>query len=190
MIAPEQPAGRWPPTAYDEEDLATQIRALVVSPTFDRDFYVGGDFDRAPCQGDVVELSSGVPVLDEAGEAATDGDVSHWLIIGNTCDFERAVDEVPWTQIVPLVRYPSGLLSRDDLRAHRAYQAFRKFYLPPWPGLDPDTHHVADLLLPVALHKKALSGPARLVARMSYRAWVLFHSCLVRFLARADGRFT
>lgn len=162
MTAPEQPAGRWPPTAYDEEDLATQIRALVVSPTFDRDFYVGGDFDRAPCQGDVVD----------------------------TCDFERAVDEVPWTQIVPLVRYPSGLLSRDDLRAHRAYQAFRKFYLPPWPGIDPDTHHVADLLLLVALHKKALSGPARLVARMSYRAWVLFHSCLVRFLARADGRFT
>jgi hypothetical protein len=42
----------------------------------------------------------------------------------------------------------------------------------------------------VPLHRAALRGDdTHVVARMSRLGWVLLHSCLVRFLARDDGRF-
>ena len=40
----------------------------------------------------------------------------------------------------------------------------------------------------MTVHKSVFPEHARVVARMQYAAWVLLHSCLVRFLARDDGR--
>jgi hypothetical protein len=52
--------------------------------------------------------------------------------------------------------------------------------------------HVADLLMPVAIDKRAFAEPERpatVQARLSRAAWILLNACLVRFLARDDGRY-
>lgn len=184
MIVP--PEGRWPPI-YDADGLAVVIRELARSEEFDARFWDLRPIESV-CQGDVVRLTAPVPYLDEAGEAhATDEDYEHWLVIGNTCDFERDVGDFKWTQLVPLIDLGTGL-SAGDVAHLRSYQAARKFYVPPWSSVAP-RHHVADLTRPVTIHKEAFQSHAAVVARVQFAAWVLLHSCLVRFLCRDDGRF-
>ncbi len=176
------PEGRWPPV-YDEDDLKAQIRRLT-----------GGDFDATfwdlravpgVYQGDVVSLRSAVPVLDEEGVPVVTDECDLWLVIGNTCDFARTLEEVTWSQLVPLVDVADA--SPTDVAIFRAYTTSRRFYVPPWPGGD-RVHRLADFTRPVTIHKRAFEGAARVIARMQLPAWVLLHSCLIRFLARGDGR--
>lgn len=136
------------------------------------------------CQGDVLDFPNVVPCIDEHGEAAADEEVSHWLVIGNTCDFHR--DEVEFTQIVPVYPLPT------DIAPHRfqnltEYRLSREFYLPAWEGAEEHKGFFADFTKPVTMHKNA--GRSKVVARMSREGWILLHSALVRFLARDDGRF-
>lgn len=182
------PEGRWPPI-YDAEDLKRQISELASrddlgAVLFERDLERGGP----ACQGDVLRFEAGIPVLDEDANPAVMGDTEYWLLTGNTCDFARSVSEVPWTQVVPLVSVGTSL-PPGSLAALRRYRTNRRFYIPPWPRSPDAEHRVADLLTPVALHKSALGAHARVVARLSFLGWVLLHACLIRFLARDDGRF-
>lgn len=183
MFDPE--TDRWPPT-YDFEQLAAQITSIVGSPAMLEGFYASAPSQAAWCQGDVVRLACGVPVINERGEPEAIDSDSTWLIVGNTCDLDRSIDHVPWTQLVPAVDFgEESELSAAQLASLRRYSQFRSFYLPPWAG---ETHCFgADFLRPVALHKQALARCTKL-ATLSYRSWVLLHSCLVRFLARDDGR--
>ncbi len=184
MRAPEE--GRWPPV-YDAEDLAEEIRELAAAEDFDARFWTLRAIDGTPCQGDVVQLAAEVPLLDETGGpwAADDG-IEHWLLIGNTCDFVRDLDKVPYTQLAPIVDV--GKASLNEVRDFRSYLHSRRFYLPPWPSGD-EHHRFADFTRPVTIDKRAFGSHARVVARMDHAAWVLLHSCLIRFLARDDGRF-
>lgn len=189
MFDPE--TERWPPT-YDANELAEQIKALAGTAGIESDFYAGAPVGSgaiaspAWCQGDVLWLDSNVPVLNESGRPATIESDSVWLLIGNTCDIDRSIEKVAWTQLMPMVDLGIGEeISAEELQALRSYTQFRRFYLPPWEV--GGNHHVADLLRPVALHKAGLSS-ARRLARLSVRSWVLLHSCLVRFFARDDGR--
>jgi hypothetical protein len=34
------------------------------------------------CQGDVLQFTSGIPILDEHGEAAELGEYDFWLVVG------------------------------------------------------------------------------------------------------------
>ncbi len=183
--------GRWPPV-YDFGELAEYIQILARADDLAATFWSLAELrdERLPamCQGDVVELVAGAPVLGEDGQPGVLEDVEHWLVIGNTCDLDRPIDKVPWTQLVPLV----DLGSAEELDASRLsqlmrYDAYRGFYVPPWPGGD-DHHRLADFLRPVALHRGAVGTLAKSVARMREHSWVLLHSCLVRFLAQDDGR--
>ncbi|HBQ09656.1 MAG TPA: hypothetical protein DEF51_00195 [Myxococcales bacterium] len=180
------PEGRWPPV-YDAEDLARTIRELVRAEDMEARFWSLRSLDDDACQGDVIRLEAPLPHLDEEGAAvATENDFQYWLVIGNTCDFARALDDVRWTQVVPLVDLGEDV-DEGALANLRSYQAAKKFYLPPWPR--GASHHTADLLRPATLDKRALEKAARVVARLDYPAWVLLHSCLVRFLCRDDGRY-
>jgi hypothetical protein len=77
-----------------------------------------------------------------------------------------------------------------QLSAARRYTQARKFYVPPWSAAAERHLHIADLLLPVAIDKRVFQGrDATLQARMGRGAWVLLNACLVRFLARDDGRY-
>jgi hypothetical protein len=179
------PEGRWPPV-YDADGLADVIRDLAGAPDNDRFWLLGRFPPREVFQGDAVRLPSSIPVIAPDGEPVATDDCEHWLVIGNTCDFVREVREVPWTQVIPLISI--GTVSdRIQIGEHKAYKHSRQFYVPPWPGGDGE-HRFADFTRPVTLHKDAFAAAAHVVARMQYPAWVLLHSCLVRFLARDDGR--
>lgn len=178
---------RWPPI-YDEEDLKATIDQVASGDVF-FNFFLPTAQLAGVCQGDVVALHGPVPLFDEHGEPVAQGRFEHWLVIGNTCDYDRSLKDVRWTQIVPIDDWgrPDDV-APEVLDALRKFTTSRMFYLPPW--VDGTEHtYVADFLRPVAIDKSAFSGPARVVARLDYKSWILLHCCLVRFLARGDGRF-
>lgn len=177
------------PAAYDADDLSSLIESVRdrrSHPNF---------FDLTPtvarrCQGDVLVLESEIPLIDQQGIPAT---TSHegglWLVIGNTCDFERDIDDLPWTQIVPII--PIGIdddVDQELLNDFRMYRTSRHFYIPDWTGGNPTFHHIAEFSMPVTVDKRAILG-ASVEARLSRSAWILLNACFVRFLARDDGRF-
>jgi hypothetical protein len=189
---------RWPPV-YDLEDLVGEIRRMTEAERLERDFYEWR-LDRSTlnpadiCQGDVVELDSEVPVILDGGQpGVVEHPERHWLVIGNTCDFDRSIEDAPWTQLVPIVSVGSLTeLTDTQLTAARRYTQSRRFYVPPWSRESELRLNVADLLMPVAVDKRVLHGAtkaATLHARMSRGAWILLNACLVRFLARDDGRY-
>lgn len=192
---------RWPPI-YDADDLVRDIKRLTGDERgerLEREFFEWR-LDRSPnrpddiCQGDVVSLDSDVPIIAEDGFPAT---AAHpegaWLVIGNTCDFARALADAKWTQLVPIVSAGSiAEVTTAQVNAARRYTQARRFYVPPWSAETEHHLHLAELLQPVTVDKRVLQGPARkaeLKARMSRGAWILLNACLVRFLARDDGRY-
>jgi hypothetical protein len=110
------------------------------------------------------------------------------LVIGNTCDFDRDLKDVQWTQLVPVVD-----LGGDDFPnapALKRYTTSRAFYVPAWVDRVVGRCCVADLIRPVAVDKRVFaSGKGKVLARVTRAAWVLLNACLVRFLARDDGRY-
>jgi hypothetical protein len=153
---------RWPPV-YDAEQLKNTITELANRDDLEQVIYDSGRATEAGpcCQGDVVEFSQGVPLLDENCEPIVVDAFSYWLVIGNTCDFHRKPEDVQWTQLVPVMEWlgvPTKI--HEDLRR---YRPSREFYLPPWNGsriLETDHALVADFLRPCALDR-APSGAQR-----------------------------
>lgn len=149
------------------------------------------DARSAFCQGDVLQIQCDLPVIDAEGQPAVVDrqDDRLWLLIGNTCDFDRSVDKLKWTHLVPLdcigtdATLDSGEL--DDLKS---YRSSRYFYVPSWHGNLDDRHYLAQFSQIVTVHKEAVLQSS-LVARLSHIAWFLLNACTVRFLARADRRF-
>jgi hypothetical protein len=189
---------RWPPV-YDAEDLVREIKKLTEHTDVAEAFYEWRR-DRSTtvpedvCQGDVIELVSDVPVILEDGQPGTmDHPERFWLVIGNTCDFDRHLKDVRWTQLVPIVALGvTSHLSRTDVAAARKYTQARSFHVPSWSHTLEQHVHVADLLRPVGIDKRVLQGPnavGLVHARLSRAAWILLNACLVRFLARDDGRY-
>ena len=185
---------RWPPV-YDAEDLAREIRQLTARPDFEKFFYEWRA-DRSiklvdgVCQGDVVTLDSGVPVIAGDGHPGViTNQTRMWLVLGNTCDFHRSVADVRWTQVAPLRNLGGTELHPSVRDALRKYSQSRAFYVPPWEDAVETQYHAAELPLTVAIDKRAFTNSVRVQARLSRPAWILFNACLLRFVARDDGRF-
>lgn len=179
---------RWPPV-YDAAELQEQIRRLVRTGTLAARFFASTP-DLPLCQGDIFRMRSPLPAIADDGEPAIYGDIEYWMAIGNTCDFTRDLDKVRWTQLVPIEDLGTeDNVSQDDLQRLRLYQPYRSFYIPPWTEELQGRIIQADFTRPVTVHKKAVLEVAQLQARLSRYGWVLFHSCLIRFLARDDGRY-
>ena len=182
---------RWPPI-HDFEGLVDYIRQLATADDLGSRFWSLADLrdDRLPqpCHGDILELPASVPVIAADGVPALTDEREHWLVVGNSCDSDRAIEEVEWTQVVPLaVLGTANEVGKERLSQLKQYDAFRGFYVPPWPGGD-ELHRLGSFLQPVTLHRGAVGTHARIVARMQTHAWVLLHACLIRFYARGDGR--
>ena len=180
--------GRWP-AIYSLKDLQKAIREILASGAeFESKFYVKGRTDDPlVCQGDVVELRSPLPLLDENGEPAVhDGaDFEHWLVVSNTCDHERATS----VQLSPLIVLQAEV-GANDISTLKRYEYAKRFYVPPWPGGHDERHRVADFTQSTVLLKTALTnGSAKIVGRLDFPGWALLHTCLVMYLARDDGRF-
>lgn len=178
-------AERWS-TAYDAEDLKRMIVEIAGRSDLTSGFYHLLSEGGRLCQGDVLRLRSPVPAVDETGEPVGLGEVDYWLVIGNTCDFDR--EEVAWAQVAPIGVISEGL-NPEYLRDFRSFRLNRVFYIPNWEGPEGDRAYYADFLRPVAMHKQAVLEKAEVVARMSRAGWALLHCCLIRFMARDDGRF-
>ena len=174
---------RWPPT-YDFDDLKDQIKDLVNDGSSPADFYREDPNLPEVCQGDVIRLGSNIPMIDEDGEpSAMDRDTDYWLVVGNTCDYERS--EVSHLGVCPIFDYEPILGGRTE--SLRRYETSRIFHVQPWVETLPTSFGV-DLTLTVGASKKALTLSSERCCRMSMKGWFLFHCCLVRFFARDDGR--
>lgn len=181
---------RWP-GVLDADDLRKQIQEL--SRRHDvSDIFYSQVRQQHLCQGDVVEFSSKIPLLDRSGEPATArSKTGLWLVIGNTCDFTRDLEDCEWTQVVPVVDLAEGGVKPPNETALRAYQTSRLFFVPPWSSDRQGALLAADFTRPVHIHKQAFRGNGiRAVATMNQASWVLLNACLVRFCARDDGRFS
>jgi len=178
--------GVWPP-AYDAEELANQIRTLVKDQRIFKSFYQEIALDIALCQGDIVEFNSVMPVIDEEGGLAVLDDYHYWMILGNTCDLSRDVDDCRYTHICPLAPIEDDM-PEDVLVNLKNYRMSRRIYVPDWSGID-KAGFTLDLTLVTSIDKGCLHSNTRRAARMGMYAWLLLHSCLVRFLARDDRRF-
>jgi hypothetical protein len=183
--------GRWP-SIYDKEALAKAIREITTGgPHFDARFYeltITTSRGGPACQGDVVELRGAVPIIDASGEPiVTDIEYEHWLIVGNTCDMHR---EEELHSIVAPLRTVDTTVTPDEAKMFRRYEYYKQFYVPPWPNAPDARHRFADFTQLVTIEKAAFREDcARIVARLQFPAWALLHACIVRFLARDDGRF-
>jgi len=179
---------RWPPV-YDADDLKLVIRELASSSDISKKFY-GSRSSGIPYQGDIIELNSALPLIWSDGQPAVHGNFQDWLVIGNTCDLHRNNKDVGFTQIVPIISIDANTANKQyDQKDFLSYAYSRRFYLPPWGAKLENSFSFADFLKPVTVHKSAILDHASIKATMSQHTWLLLHSCLVRFLARDDGRF-
>jgi hypothetical protein len=188
-------AGRWPPV-YDSESLAATIAELLTSRQLLASFYSATVEDPLGlCQGDVLAFESPMLAVNEDGKPVVlKFDDVHWLVLTNTCDLDRRADgehgDSTYATVVPVFNWGgrAGMVN-PVVRDLERYAVTRRFYLPPWAPEQADNIFVAVLTMPLSVHKKALVKQGRVCARLSQNAWYLLHSCLVRLLARDDGRF-
>ncbi|MGE3674434.1 MAG: hypothetical protein AB7K71_32490, partial [Polyangiaceae bacterium] len=134
---------RWP-GVYGEEDLRKHIHELSRREFLEESFYEWrSSANLHPpddlCQGDVVRIHADMPLIDADGEpAAEEHESGFWMVLGNSCDFERRLDDVKHTQLVPVERRMDDL-NAVELTTLRAYTQFRRFYLPDWRfGVPPE----------------------------------------------------
>jgi hypothetical protein len=189
MAASFDPAKeRWPPI-YDAVELkATIAKVTAVPDVLFAEFYEQQIDQSEYSQGDIIYFDKEIPCIDENGEAvALEAETSFWMLLGNSCDLARDIKEVPWTLAIPIRNYP-GIVTQEIINALKKYDYARGFYVPPWSEEHKNRLYLADFLRSVSLHRGALKQ-ATVVARMKFCGWMLFHSCVVRFLARGDGRF-
>lgn len=181
--------GRWPP-AYDAEQLQQSIRDLVDGDKLHEAFYEPLGRPRTGyAQGDILELDARFVYLNRQASPSKASDPNaRWIIIGNTCDLDRSIDQVRWTQLVPVRSI--GLMSTvpSSVRAaFRRYKHGRRFFVPPWTREVAQECLIAEFTEMLTIDRRGLDR-GTVVARMDYPGWILFHSCLVRYLARDDGR--
>ncbi len=192
---------RWP-VAYDADEVMAQIRKLTGRADIESEFYewrkeAAVSELGSVCQGDVVQLPTSIPVIHSDGKAKS---IQHrgahrWLVIGNTCDFTRDLNDAPYTQLVPIVEVGTVQdVNTSVLDAFKKYTHARRFYVPSWSSMSEHRIWYADLMIPVAVSKRVFGfcgggRSAEAEARLSRPAWILLHTCLIRFLARDDGRY-
>lgn len=178
---------RWPPV-YSLADLGTTIKESINSQEIFSYFYTTPLSEEPDfCQGDVVELETSFPYIDEAGDVAIlEDDLKFWLVLGNTCDFAREINSIRYTHISPVIPIDKSCPA-DIIDNLKHYQSYKKFYMPEW-NHEQLAGYLVDFTMICSVHKEAITRLTNLVTRLDYRSWVLLHSCLVRYLARDDGR--
>lgn len=179
--------GTWPPS-YDADDLAKSIAELTAGGFPSEEFYEVRVPGAPISQGDIVRLEAGIPIIDEDCEPSVLEDESNlWMILGNTCDIERDVKDVPYTLIAPVVILSD--VEEAVLGVFKRYQYNRRFFLPAW-NKDAEPGAAVEFTMQVSLDKSALSQCVTHEAALSYKSWILLNACLTRFTARADRRRT
>ncbi len=183
--------GRWPPI-YDFNELGKQIKELINDGSIFHHFFVP-DVDGAELfQGDIITLKSDPVYIDSDGDVAIiDEEFSYWVILGNTCDLARDLSQnsslkIPHlTHITPLIPIPQDIPD-DILGNFKKYKFYKRVFIPRWDSEDND--FFIDLTIINSIEKQCLIDHSNIEARLNFKTWLLLHSCLVRYLARDDGR--
>lgn len=177
---------RWPPV-YDFEELGSQINKLVSREEIFDVFFLSQLSDEILCQGDILKFPGQFPFVDQDGNIQIlEEEYDYWIILGNTCDLQRDLDPPSFTHIVPLV----PLVKEDPestISGLRSYDSWKRFYIPNWDSIGELGFYINFTCI-CSIDKKCLSKNTELSARLTRTSWVLLHSCLVRYLARDDGR--
>ncbi len=180
------PICRWPPV-YDFESLGKEISRLVANSAIFDIFFHTRNLESSLCQGDILKYPGLFPFIDANGDIQVmEEEYDFWAILGNTCDLARELTTPHLSHITPLV--PLDLDTPGEvINGLRSYDSYKKFFIPTWdeaiaPGF------VVDFTYICSVDKKSLLNHAETVARLTFKSWLLFHSCLVRYLARNDGR--
>jgi hypothetical protein len=181
------PAETWPPV-YDFDELQGQIRSRVATGQIFQSFYTSGSLiEPALCQGDIIELDSDFPFIDQNRGISLIEGLNYWIILGNTCDLYREIRDCSNTQICPLRPLPFDAPT-NAVSELQNYKPYRKFYIPCWTPSKTLLGYIADLTLICTVEKLCLIQHVSVLARMEKIPWLILHSCLVRYLARSDGR--
>lgn len=177
---------RWPPI-YDFEGLGAEINRLVSSCGIFDVFFHKRDLDSSLCQGDILKFPGQFPFIDEYGNVTIiDEEYEYWMILGNTCDLNRELSSNHFSHITPLI--PLSIDTPDSVvRGLRSYDSYKKFYIPHWEQSNHKGFFI-DFSFMCSVEKKCLLSLTELVTRLTMKSWLLLHSCLVRYLARDDGR--
>ncbi len=179
-------ADRWPP-AYDSHTLQEQINRLREQKGFSETFYCQNELPFF-CQGDIIRFATDFPFIDADGEISFIPNPDNlWLFAGNTCDFSKKTGDFKYTHICPVEKVPEH--TAEELQnGFYSYSTYKRFYLPVWQRTDTGRGYFIDFTQMCSVERDGLIRHAQLQARMSRKSWFLFHSCLVRYLARDDGR--
>ncbi len=171
---------RWSPV-YDFDSLKLQIKELVESGLV-------GFYNESPnlleiYQGDIFELKDGMfPYIDEEGNIVAE-ESNIWLVLGNTCDITR--DDLEYTNIIPLEVLTD--IPPDIMNDLKKFQNYKKIYYPPY-STDENQGYLVDFTKICTIDKKFLSANGNKICELKFHSWVLFHSCIIRYFARDDGR--
>ena len=186
-----QNINRWPPI-YDFEELGQQINKLINDESIFDQFYELQILNTEFYQGDIINFSGNPIYIDKDGDVAIiDEDYDFWIILGNTCDLSRSIapshsTTFPHlTHISPLIPLPLDT-PPDIVGNFKKYKLYKRIFIPNWG----DAHHdyYIDLTMINSVERQCLIDKSKVVARLKYETWILLHSCLVRYLARDDGR--
>lgn len=170
---------RWP-VIYDFNELIKEIEKLKKEEI---ELYQGSKEQlNYLCQGDIFELDISFPYIDDDGDITVD-ETKIWALIGNTCDMQREVENLKYTQIAPLHELSEEEI-KPVLEKLKAYQSYKKFYYRSFN----DKHYVLDFTRICTIDKSILKKESKKIKELSMAGWVLFHCCIVRYLARDDGR--
>lgn len=183
--------GRWPPI-YDFKELGQQIKALINDGSIFHHFFAPDVNGAEFFQGDIISLKSDPVYIDIDGDIAIiDENFSYWVILGNTCDLAQDLPQdsllkIPHlTHISPLIPVPHDIPD-GILGNFKRYKLYKRVFIPRWGNEDNDFY--IDLTIINSIEKRCLIDHSDIKARLNFKTWLLLHSCLVRYLARDDGR--
>lgn len=177
--------GIWPPS-YDEHELNESINGIIKGGVSPEEFYVKPAAGESNVyQGDIIELSTVLPLIDDECEASVVEGFRYWIVIGNTCDISRDISDVKYTQVAPIIVLDD--IDSSVLSTFKNYKYNRRFFLPAWnPAVEPGC--AVEFTMPVTVNKESIQNCMILEAKLTYPAWILLNACLVRYIARGDGR--
>ncbi|MCK5536165.1 MAG: hypothetical protein KAI79_05015 [Bacteroidales bacterium] len=170
-------ANRWPPV-YDFDSLKNEIKELSSSATYES-FYTTNLDSENIFQGDILELPMNFPYIDIEGNVVGE-EIQLCVVLGNTCDLTR--DDVSYTNIIPLDILPAET-PKHIIDSLKNYQSYKKM-LFPGNGID----YMIDFTKSCTINIEYLKNSSKKLYQLEYTTWVLFHSCIVRYFARDDGR--
>ncbi len=185
--------GRWPPI-YDFEELGRQIKSLIDDGSIFYQFFAPyiNKNEKAFFQGDIISLKNNPVYIDGDGDVSIiDDEYNYWVILGNTCDLSRSIpineaSSIPQlTQVSPLIPVPHDTPG-NVLYNFKKYKFFKRVFIPRWDNEEKDFY--IDLTIINSIERQCLINHSEVLARLNFKTWLLLHSCLVRYIARDDGR--